>query len=209
MGLLGAPLEGYGCAGLNPVAYGLTMVELEKVDSGIRSFCSVQTALAMWPIYTYGSDEQKQRWLPAHGARRAHRLLRPHRAQLGQRPGQHAHARRAARGRRRLRAQRPEDVDHQQPDRDSWPSSGPRPPRSARASPPFVASSSSAACAGSRRPSYTASSVCARPSRARSCSTTCVCPSATCCPTSRDSRGRSAASRRRATASAGAPSARP
>jgi glutaryl-CoA dehydrogenase len=63
-GLLGAPLEGYGCAALNPVAYGLTMLELEKVDSGIRSFCSVQTALAMWPIYTYGSDEQKQRWLP-------------------------------------------------------------------------------------------------------------------------------------------------
>jgi len=64
MGLLGAPLEGYGCAGLNPVAYGLTMLELEKVDSGIRSFCSVQTALAMWPIYSYGSDEQKESWLP-------------------------------------------------------------------------------------------------------------------------------------------------
>jgi glutaryl-CoA dehydrogenase len=64
MGLLGAPLEGYGCAGLNPVAYGLTMLELEKVDSGIRSFCSVQTALAMWPIHAYGSEEQKQRWLP-------------------------------------------------------------------------------------------------------------------------------------------------
>jgi glutaryl-CoA dehydrogenase len=65
MGLLGAPLEGYGCAGLNPVAYGLTMLELEKVDSGFRSFCSVQTALAMWPIHAYGSEEQKQRWLPA------------------------------------------------------------------------------------------------------------------------------------------------
>jgi glutaryl-CoA dehydrogenase len=64
MGLLGAPLTGYGCAGLNPVAYGLTMIELEKVDSGIRSFCSVQTALAIWPIYTYGSDEQKDSWLP-------------------------------------------------------------------------------------------------------------------------------------------------
>jgi glutaryl-CoA dehydrogenase len=64
MGLLGAPLEGYGCAALNPVAYGLTMLELEKVDSGIRSFCSVQTALAMWPIYTYGSDAQKEHWLP-------------------------------------------------------------------------------------------------------------------------------------------------
>jgi glutaryl-CoA dehydrogenase len=64
MGLLGAPLEGYGCAGLNPVAYGLSMLELEKVDSGVRSFCSVQTALAMWPIYSYGSDEQKEQWLP-------------------------------------------------------------------------------------------------------------------------------------------------
>lgn len=64
MGFLGAPLEGYGCAGLNPVAYGLTMVELEKIDSGLRSFASVQTALAMYPIYAYGSEEQKQRWLP-------------------------------------------------------------------------------------------------------------------------------------------------
>jgi glutaryl-CoA dehydrogenase len=64
MGLLGAPLTGYGCAGLNPVAYGLTMLELEKVDSGIRSFCSVQTALAMWPIHAYGSDAQKDEWLP-------------------------------------------------------------------------------------------------------------------------------------------------
>ena len=64
MGFLGAPLEGYGCAALNPVAYGLTMIELEKVDSGIRSFCSVQTALCMYPIYAYGSEEQKDAWLP-------------------------------------------------------------------------------------------------------------------------------------------------
>jgi glutaryl-CoA dehydrogenase len=64
MGFLGAPFEGYGCAGMNPVAYGLTMIELERQDSGIRSFCSVQTALAMWPIYTYGTEEQRQRWLP-------------------------------------------------------------------------------------------------------------------------------------------------
>lgn len=64
MGFLGAPLHGYGCAGMNPVAYGLTMIELEKQDSGIRSFCSVQSALAMWPIHTYGSEEQRQRWLP-------------------------------------------------------------------------------------------------------------------------------------------------
>jgi glutaryl-CoA dehydrogenase len=64
-GYLGAPLQGYGCAGLDPVAYGLTMLELERVDSGFRSFCSVQTALAMWPIHRYGSDEQRQRFLPA------------------------------------------------------------------------------------------------------------------------------------------------
>lgn len=68
MGFLGAPLQGYGCAGMNPVAYGLTMIELERVDSGIRSFCSVQTALAMWPIYTYGTDEQKDKWLPGMAA---------------------------------------------------------------------------------------------------------------------------------------------
>ena len=64
MGLLGSTLEGYGCAGMNPVAYGLTMIELERQDSGIRSFCSVQSALVMWPIHTYGTEEQKQRFLP-------------------------------------------------------------------------------------------------------------------------------------------------
>lgn len=64
MGLLGSTLQGYGCAGMNPVAYGLTMIELERQDSGIRSFCSVQSALVMWPIHTYGTDTQKERFLP-------------------------------------------------------------------------------------------------------------------------------------------------
>jgi glutaryl-CoA dehydrogenase len=64
MGFLGAPFEGYGCAGMNPVAYGLTQIELERQDSGIRSFCSVQTSLAMWPIYAYGDEAQRERWLP-------------------------------------------------------------------------------------------------------------------------------------------------
>lgn len=64
LGLLGANLEGYGCAGLGPVAYGLIMQELERGDSGIRSFVSVQGALVMWPIYTYGTEEQKEKWLP-------------------------------------------------------------------------------------------------------------------------------------------------
>ncbi len=65
LGLLGSSLEGYGCAGLNGVSYGLICQELERGDSGIRSFVSVQSGLVMWPIHTYGTEEQKQRWLPA------------------------------------------------------------------------------------------------------------------------------------------------
>ena len=66
LGVLGANLpEEYGCAGLNNVAYGLIMQELERGDSGIRSFASVQGALVMYPIYAFGSDEQKRKWLPA------------------------------------------------------------------------------------------------------------------------------------------------
>ena len=64
LGFFGANLDGYGCAGLNNVEYGLIMQELERGDSGVRSFASVQGALVMFPIYTYGSDEQKNRWLP-------------------------------------------------------------------------------------------------------------------------------------------------
>src|SRR5437763_9237708 len=64
LGFLGANLEGYGCAGMNNVEYGLVMQELERGDSGIRSFASVQGGLVMYPILTYGSEEQKQRWLP-------------------------------------------------------------------------------------------------------------------------------------------------
>jgi len=64
LGFLGANLEGYGCAGMNNVEYGLVMQELERADSGVRSFVSVQGALVMYPIYSYGSDEQKLKWLP-------------------------------------------------------------------------------------------------------------------------------------------------
>ena len=65
LGLFGANLpETYGCAGLNNVAYGLIMQELERGDSGVRSFASVQGALVMYPIYEFGSEEQKRRWLP-------------------------------------------------------------------------------------------------------------------------------------------------
>ncbi len=65
LGLLGSSIDGYDCAGLNAVSYGLICQELERGDSGIRSFVSVQSSLCMHPIYTFGSDEQKQRWLPA------------------------------------------------------------------------------------------------------------------------------------------------
>jgi len=64
MGLLGCTIEGYECAGLNNVSYGLICQELERGDSGLRSFVSVQGSLCMYPIHAYGSEEQKQRWLP-------------------------------------------------------------------------------------------------------------------------------------------------
>jgi len=65
LGLLGSSIDGYDCAGLNSVSYGLICQELERGDSGLRSFVSVQSSLVMFPIHAYGSDEQKQRWLPA------------------------------------------------------------------------------------------------------------------------------------------------
>src|SRR6202041_3342685 len=65
LGFFGANLEGYGCAGMSNVEYGLVMQELERGDSGMRSFVSVQSALVMYPIYMFGSEEQKSEWLPA------------------------------------------------------------------------------------------------------------------------------------------------
>src|ERR1700685_2119752 len=65
LGFFGASLQGYGCAGMSNVEYGLVTQELERGDSGVRSFVSVQSALVMYPIYTFGSDEQKNTWLPA------------------------------------------------------------------------------------------------------------------------------------------------
>jgi glutaryl-CoA dehydrogenase len=65
LGLFGSSIDGYDCAGLNSVCYGLICQELERGDSGLRSFVSVQSSLVMFPIHAYGSDEQKDRWLPA------------------------------------------------------------------------------------------------------------------------------------------------
>jgi glutaryl-CoA dehydrogenase len=71
LGLLGPSLTGYGCAGVSPTAYGLICQELERGDSGIRSFCSVQSSLVMYPIWAFGSEEQKQKYLPEMAAGRA------------------------------------------------------------------------------------------------------------------------------------------
>jgi glutaryl-CoA dehydrogenase len=68
LGMFGANLKGYGCAGMNNVSYGLMMQELERGDSGLRSFASVQGSLCMYPIHKYGSEEQKEEWLPGMAA---------------------------------------------------------------------------------------------------------------------------------------------
>jgi glutaryl-CoA dehydrogenase len=65
LGFFGASLKGYGCAGMSNVEYGLVMQEMERGDSGVRSFVSVQSALVMYPIYAFGSEAHKQKWLPA------------------------------------------------------------------------------------------------------------------------------------------------
>lgn len=67
MGALGCTLKGYGCAGVSPVSYGLLTREIERVDSAYRSAMSVQSSLVMGPIYEFGSEEQKQKYLPALG----------------------------------------------------------------------------------------------------------------------------------------------
>ena len=115
LGMLGANLpEEYGCSGLNNVAYGLIMQELERGDSGIRSFASVQGALCMYPIYAFGSEEQKQKYLPAMARGRGDRLLRADGAGLRLEPGRDDHD--GAPGRRWLGPERRQDVDHERLD---------------------------------------------------------------------------------------------
>jgi len=70
LGVLGMHLQGYGCAGTNAVSYGLACLELEAGDSGFRSYVSVQGSMSMFSIYRYGSEEQKQEWLPRLDLRR-------------------------------------------------------------------------------------------------------------------------------------------
>ena len=87
LGFFGANLKGYGCAEMSNVAYGLVMQELERGDSGLRSFVSVQSALVMYPIHTYGSAEQKDRWLPRMQSGKAIGCFGLTEPQFGSNPG--------------------------------------------------------------------------------------------------------------------------
>ena len=86
MGLLGPTIDGYGCAGVGYVSYGLIAREVERVDSGYRSAMSVQSSLVMHPIHAYGTEEQRQKYLPEAGDRRVGRLFRPDRTGCRLRP---------------------------------------------------------------------------------------------------------------------------
>jgi glutaryl-CoA dehydrogenase len=87
LGFFGANLEGYGCAGMSNVAYGLMMQELERGDSGLRSFVSVQGGLVMYPIHSYGSAAQKEKWLPALQSGKAIGCFGLTEPQFGSNPG--------------------------------------------------------------------------------------------------------------------------
>src|SRR3989449_421784 len=109
LGFYGASLKGYGCAGMSNVEYGLVMQELERGDSGVRSFVSVQSALVMYPIYAFGSEEQKKKMASSSSERRKAWLFWPNRAGLRFQPRRNAHPR--PQGRKRVRTERRENVD--------------------------------------------------------------------------------------------------
>ena len=109
LGFYGASLEGYGCAGMSAVEYGLMTQELERGDSGVRSFVSVQSGLCMYPIYAFGSEEQKQKYLPKMAKGEILGCFGLTEPDAGSNPG----AMRTAQERRRqLHPERREDVDH-------------------------------------------------------------------------------------------------
>ncbi len=111
LGVLGMHLDGYGCAGTSAVAYGLACMELEAVDSGIRSLVSVQGSLAMFAIWKWGTEEQKQQWLPQMAAGEKIGCFGLTEPDFGSNPsGMRTTAKRDGVG---LGAQRHQDVDHQ------------------------------------------------------------------------------------------------
>ena len=98
LGLFGIHFDGYGCTKASHTIYGLICQELGRCDSGLRAMFSVQNSLAMYPIYHYGSEEQKRKWLPANGPGRSHRVLRTFRARFRVGPGENDDSRGEARG---------------------------------------------------------------------------------------------------------------
>ena len=130
LGLLGMHLHGYGCLGASATSYGIACLELEAGDSGFRSFVSVQGSLAMFPIWKYGSEEQKAGVAAPDGGRRGDRLLRADRARLRLRPRLDAHLR--APRRLRLGPQRQQALDHQRRHRRPRRGLGARPRRDPR-----------------------------------------------------------------------------
>ena len=174
LGVLGMHLEGYGCAGASATAYGLACMELEAGDSGVRSLVSVQGSLAMYAIHRWGSEEQKQQWLPAMAAGDAIGCFGLTEPDAGSDPG--SMRTRARRDGDRLDPARPEDVDHERVDRRRRRRVGAdrrghprlsRAARHARASPPRTS---------------TASSRCGPRSPPSCCSTTSACRPTRCCP---------------------------
>ena len=148
LGFLGANIEGYGCAGMSNVEYGLIMQEIERGDSGLRSFVSVQGALVMYPILQYGSEEQKSRWLPRCSPAKAIGCFGLTEPDFGSNPA--AMRTRAVRDGSRLGAQRRENLDHQRFDRGCRRSLG----QNRRTA--FAASSSNEARPASPHPKFTA-----------------------------------------------------
>jgi glutaryl-CoA dehydrogenase len=114
LGLLGASLQGYGCPGVSHVAYGLIAREVERVDSGYRSAMSVQSSLVMYPIHVYGSEAQKQKYLPRLATGEWVGCFGLTEPDHGSDPGSMVTR---ARRTRRLPAERCQDVDHQLADR--------------------------------------------------------------------------------------------
>ena len=174
LGLLGMHLEGYGCAGLSAVSYGLACQELEYGDSGLRSFVSVQGSLAMFPIWAYGSEEQKQRWLPKMAQGEVIGCFGLTEPDFGSNPSGMLTT--ARQGWRQLHPQRHQDVDHQWRRRRSRRRLGQAGGRA------FAASSSSGARRASRPAMSTTSSRCAPLSPQNCTSRSAASPRRTCCP---------------------------
>ena len=181
LGVLGMHLHGYGCQGARPSQYGLVSAEIEAVDSGLRSLVSVQGSLAMYAIYAYGSEEQKQRWLPEMAKGSAIGCFGLTEPDSGSDPG--SMRTRARRDGSRLGPHRHQDVDHERVDRGCRRGVGAH--RGGRSRVPGREGHDGL----HRRRTSTTRSRCARRSPANSSSTRCACRHRRCSPSARGLRG--------------------